>query len=537
MTPSLTRAWSVADPGPFRSGADIDRHRRRPVGQGRVDLLDGGPTGQPQASSPTPPPRRDLHRPGPGGTDRLHVSPDSCRSTTRSAVGVEHAQRRADRHHDQPVLRALAGRLVPRAGARRPVKLRRQQRAAGRLRQDPADLARRRGAAVGGPARAGASALIANSIPQTAKPCRGRRGRPSRRTSTACRQFQRSPARRSPTWSTRRRRSSRSMQPAFRSQRGIWFSATSLTGPGRRRLGTAYLHDSRLLAAALRDYCASTKRRRRSSTSGLHAPLHGTVVSRPAPSSTAPATRTRRGSANSGIRRGDYTVAAAPIYNPYVGFTFGFAMGLAASAWTYPYYGGRLYYPAYWAAIVLRTASANVTASGQHRLLGHALLVCGRGVAAARPGGTYTNQRTGTSGKLTKAAASTTPDAQRLARLRRAVKHAAGRFGQRRAAGKLQRLHGQRSTGSSVSATGAGAAPSTARRDHRRGRRAMRTPAPAPPTTRAPARPITWSTASLATNHYADVNGNVYRNHPAAAGRNPMPRLSGASDASSWPTV
>ena len=30
-------------------------------------------------------------------------------------------------------------------------------------------------------------------------------------------------------------------------------------------------------------------------------------------------------------------VAAAPIYNPYVGFTFGFAVGLATAAWTQPY--------------------------------------------------------------------------------------------------------------------------------------------------------------------------------------------------------
>src|SRR5437763_2511116 len=45
-----------------------------------------------------------------------------------------------------------------------------------------------------------------------------------------------------------------------------------------------------------------------------------------------------------------YTVAAAPVYNPYVGFTFGFAVGLATAAWYAPYYGGYYgpyYHPAY----------------------------------------------------------------------------------------------------------------------------------------------------------------------------------------------
>jgi hypothetical protein len=45
-----------------------------------------------------------------------------------------------------------------------------------------------------------------------------------------------------------------------------------------------------------------------------------------------------------------YGVAAAPVYNPWVGFTFGFALGLATAAWTEPYWGGSFYSPAYWGA-------------------------------------------------------------------------------------------------------------------------------------------------------------------------------------------
>ena len=53
-----------------------------------------------------------------------------------------------------------------------------------------------------------------------------------------------------------------------------------------------------------------------------------------------------------------YTVAAAPVYNPYVGFTFGFAVGLATAAWATPYYGGAYavygayYHPAYWGCLL-----------------------------------------------------------------------------------------------------------------------------------------------------------------------------------------
>jgi hypothetical protein len=55
-----------------------------------------------------------------------------------------------------------------------------------------------------------------------------------------------------------------------------------------------------------------------------------------------------------------YGIAAAPVYNPAVGFTFGFALGLATSAWVYPYWGGAYYHPGYWGAPCCGSATANV---------------------------------------------------------------------------------------------------------------------------------------------------------------------------------
>ena len=56
-----------------------------------------------------------------------------------------------------------------------------------------------------------------------------------------------------------------------------------------------------------------------------------------------------------------YGLAAAPVYNPSVGFTYSFALGLASSAWTPSKSGGTVYHPSYWGGYpCCGSASANV---------------------------------------------------------------------------------------------------------------------------------------------------------------------------------
>lgn len=55
-----------------------------------------------------------------------------------------------------------------------------------------------------------------------------------------------------------------------------------------------------------------------------------------------------------------YGLAAAPVYNAAVGWTFGFAMGLTAAAWATPYYGWGHYTGAWYGAPCCGSASANV---------------------------------------------------------------------------------------------------------------------------------------------------------------------------------
>jgi len=94
-----------------------------------------------------------------------------------------------------------------------------------------------------------------------------------------------------------------------------------------------------------------------------------------------------------------YGIAAAPIYNPAAGFTFGFALGLATAAWATPYWGGAWYHPAYWGAPCCGSATANVyrnwgtgVSSGTRSWWSNSSNI-GTGVT-----GTYSNYRTGVSG-------------------------------------------------------------------------------------------------------------------------------------------
>ncbi len=56
-----------------------------------------------------------------------------------------------------------------------------------------------------------------------------------------------------------------------------------------------------------------------------------------------------------------YGLAAVPVFNARVGYTYAFAMGLATADWTQPIYGGARFHPAYWGGYpCCGSASANV---------------------------------------------------------------------------------------------------------------------------------------------------------------------------------
>jgi len=233
-----------------------------------------------------------------------------------------------------------------------------------------------------------------------------------------------------------------------------------------------------------------------------------------------------------------YTVAAAPIYNPYVGFTFGFAMGLATAAWTTPYYGyyGAYYHPAYWGGYpCCASASANVYGRwGNTVYSGTRSWYAGGGVAGTTASGSYYNQRTGTSGSYNAGRQFNAYTGNATRGYDRTMNGAAGGSGNVARAGNYNVYTGQRSTANAASGTTAGG--STYDR--------------AGATTAGPegnahvgggstynantGKTNTWGTASVGNNHYADVNGNVYKNTGDGWQQHSSSGWSNSASASSW---
>ena len=155
-----------------------------------------------------------------------------------------------------------------------------------------------------------------------------------------------------------------------------------------------------------------------------------------------------------------YGYAAAPVYNPYVGFTWGFAVGLATAAWATPYWGwgGAYYHPGYWGGYgCCATASANVYGHwGNTAYSGTRSWYAGGGVAGTSAYGSYANARTGTTGNYSanRQYNAWTGNASRS--YDRTINSAAGGSGNVSRGANYNTYSGQRSYGSNSSYTTAG---------------------------------------------------------------------------------
>ena len=229
-------------------------------------------------------------------------------------------------------------------------------------------------------------------------------------------------------------------------------------------------------------------------------------------------------------------MAAAPVYNPYVGFTYGFALGLATAAWMEPYWGGAYYHPGYWGAIpAAPSASANVYGHwGAPTYSGTRSWYAGGGVAGTTPAAATTTSAPARRATTTPAGSTTPgPATPRAATTAPSTPPPAAPATSRAAA--------------TTTSTPASARPAPA----------CRAPAPAAAPTTAPARrppgpqgdahvgggstynaktgkTNTWGTASVGNNHYADVNGNVYKNTGDGWQQHSSSGWSSASGDTSW---
>jgi hypothetical protein len=234
-----------------------------------------------------------------------------------------------------------------------------------------------------------------------------------------------------------------------------------------------------------------------------------------------------------------YTVAAAPIYNPYVGFTFGFALGLATAAWASPWYGGfygGFYYPSYWGGYgCCGVASANVYGHwGNAAYSGTRSWYAGGGVAGTRFSGSYANARTGTTGNINAGRQYNAWTGNYSRGYDRTMNGAAGGSGNVARGANTNMYTGQRSTASSTSLRGAGGSTYNRTGATTAGPQGFAHAGEGSTYNARTGKTNTWSSASLGNNHYADVNGNVYRNTGDGWQQHSSSGWSNASSASSW---
>jgi hypothetical protein len=230
-----------------------------------------------------------------------------------------------------------------------------------------------------------------------------------------------------------------------------------------------------------------------------------------------------------------YGVVAAPIYNPWVGYTFGFAMGLATAAWLEPYWGGSWYSPGYWGGYpCCGSASANVYGHwGNAAYSGTRSWYAGGGVAGSTFSGSYSTAR-GTTGNLNAGRQFNAWTGNASRGYDRTFNTAAGGSGNVARGSTYNVYTGQRSTANAVSGTTAGGSTYNRAGATTAGPQGEAHAGGGSTYNARTGKTNTWSTGSLANNHYADVNGNVYHNNGSGWQQHSSSGWGGASGDTSW---
>jgi hypothetical protein len=230
-----------------------------------------------------------------------------------------------------------------------------------------------------------------------------------------------------------------------------------------------------------------------------------------------------------------YGVAAAPVYNPWVGFTFGFAVGLATAAWLEPYWGGSFYSPAYWGAYpCCASASANVYGHwGGAAYSGTRSWYAGGGVAGSTFSGSYATAR-GTTGNINAGRQYNAWTGNASRGYDRTFNTAAGGSGNVARGSNYNTYTGQHSTANAVSGTTANG--STYNR--------------AGATTAGPqgyghtgggsvynantGKTSNWGSANTGNNRYADTSGGVFQSSGGGWQQHSTSGWSNAGGNNSW---
>lgn len=207
-------------------------------------------------------------------------------------------------------------------------------------------------------------------------------------------------------------------------------------------------------------------------------------------------------------------LAAAPIYNPYVGFGFGFGLGLATAAWAVPYWGGAYYHPGYWGYPCCGSASANVYGHwGNTVYAGTRTWYAGAdGKIGTAGAGNYTNTRTGTTGAYAAGRSYDAYTGQAQRGYDRTFNTTGGTTGNVARGGSYNTLTGQRSYASSFSATGPQGSSVSKTATATAGPAGVGAQHTVTAYDGQTGQSKSYTSSGLFGDHYAGSDGNVYRN-------------------------
>lgn len=229
-------------------------------------------------------------------------------------------------------------------------------------------------------------------------------------------------------------------------------------------------------------------------------------------------------------------LAAAPIYNPYVGFGFGLGLGLATAAWAAPYWGGAYYHPGYWGYPCCGSASANVYGHWGNTVYSgtRSWYASADGRVGTTATGSYVNQRTGTSGSYAAGRSYNPYTGQAQRGYDRTFDTAAGASGNVARGGSYNTVTGQHSYASSATATGLGGSSISKSATATAGPQGVDAQHTVSAYNAQTGQTRSYTSSGLFGDHYAGADGNVYRNTDSGWQQHSADGWQSASGDTSW---
>jgi hypothetical protein len=230
-------------------------------------------------------------------------------------------------------------------------------------------------------------------------------------------------------------------------------------------------------------------------------------------------------------------VAAYPVYNPAVGFAFGFGVGLWTAAIATPYWGGAFYHPYYGGYPCCGSVSANVyrnwgtgVSSGTRTWYANP-----GGAIGTQASGSYANYRTGVSGNYAAGRSYNPYTGQAQRGYSRTGSTAAGGSGSVTRGQSYNAYTGQREYASSASATGAGGSSISRNVSATSGPQGDARNASTTTYNAKTGQTNTWNNGKPSdNNHYGSADGNVYKNDGSGWQQHTSSGWQSASGDTSW---